>query len=323
MTASRTLLKSFCSLLLLSAGCSGNVKEERSAIAVTLPQEAAILRSLAGDEYDIITLVPPGSDPESYEISMRDMRRLSHASLYMTMNTPGFEESMALRIAENFPSLRLVDVTEGIVRLSHSHSAADECGEMGSHSHDDAHGDSHNDSHSGSHNDSHGDSHNDSHRADDPHILTSPLNAIAIGRNMTSQLSRLSPSRRHIYAARMDSLEREMLHADSVLRKAFSNGSRAFVTGHASLSYLSRDYGLHQIALESEGKEPTPKQYVRYLAMADSLHPSLFVIDRLHDTPRLREAAAMSGLPVVDVDLDSEQWINSLYKIAKAYDSAR
>ena len=54
------------------------------------------------------------------------------------------------------------------------------------------------------------------------------------------------------FLAQTDSLDREIRHMLS------GSGNRTFMIYHPALAYLARDYGLTQLSLESEGKEPSP-----------------------------------------------------------------
>ena len=123
-------------LVMIIGGCSGGGKTDRAAIAVSFEPQAWMLRQIAGDDFDIITLLPAGSDPETYQPSIGTMKGLGKAEVYFTLGTDGFERSLTSGIASNFPQLKVVDITEGVDKITGTHGHHDHDG------HDHGHWDS-------------------------------------------------------------------------------------------------------------------------------------------------------------------------------------
>lgn len=63
-------------------------KAERPVIAVTIVPQATFAKAVCGELAEVITLVPPGSSPESYEPTPQQMEQFSKASLYFTIGVP-------------------------------------------------------------------------------------------------------------------------------------------------------------------------------------------------------------------------------------------
>jgi len=93
----------------------------------------------------------------------------------------------------------------------------------------------------------------------DPHIWTSPRNAMTMVGTITAGLSLVDPAGADLYhengARYLGELER--LDADINALLAAGN-ERHFLIYHPSFAYFARDYGLAQLAIEEEGKSPTP-----------------------------------------------------------------
>ncbi len=290
------ILAAVSAILLTGTGCgrrSASEKiEEKPSVAVSFPQQASLLREIAGDDFEVVTLLPPGTDPESYEPSMSTMKALTRSHLYFTMGSPGFEQSVLRGIEANFPDTRIVDSSEGIERLGHDHSH----GHHHSHRHDEA----------------------ENCPSADPHILTSVANARKMAQTMTQGLIREYPARKEIYSARLARFDSTLACADDSLRSIFSHGAAPFIVLHPSLSYFSRDYGLKQIAMEQEGKEPSPKQYSEILGHISGSRPAAIISERQHSSRRLEDMGETMGIPVIEVDLNSEGWLDELFRIARA-----
>ena len=80
-------------ILGLFSGCKADTVAEKPVIAVTIVPEATFLSAVAGDDFEIITMIPPGASPETYEPSPIDMASLENASLYFSIGVPS-EESI-------------------------------------------------------------------------------------------------------------------------------------------------------------------------------------------------------------------------------------
>lgn len=89
----------FC-LILLSAlvACSGSARSapgHTPIVLVSVPPEAYLVRSIAGQRVSVHVLLPPGASPHSYEPSIGTARRAAGADLYLTVGHPrlSFESS--------------------------------------------------------------------------------------------------------------------------------------------------------------------------------------------------------------------------------------
>jgi zinc transport system substrate-binding protein len=114
----------------------------------------------------------------------------------------------------------------------------------------------------------------------DPHVWTSPRRLAAQGRIVASTLARIDPQYSDRYAERLRALQRELEILDSELIAALAPyRGRSFFSFHPSWAYLASDYGLRQIAIEAEGKEPTDRDVVRFQSLARAEGPRLLLVD--------------------------------------------
>ncbi len=92
----------------------------------------------------------------------------------------------------------------------------------------------------------------------DPHTWTSPDNMRQICANMAAAFAEQDPDNKHLYQQR---LQQTLLALDS-LHQTLADilgdlPSRSFVIAHPALTEFASCYGLQQIAIEQDGKEPT------------------------------------------------------------------
>ncbi|MBQ2718880.1 MAG: zinc ABC transporter substrate-binding protein [Clostridia bacterium] len=91
------LLLLLTALPLLSACGEG---DDRPVVAVTILPEAGLVRAVAGEDFRILTLVPPGYSPEAYEPTVRTMAEFSRAALFFSIGVPVEETALLPSLGE-------------------------------------------------------------------------------------------------------------------------------------------------------------------------------------------------------------------------------
>jgi zinc transport system substrate-binding protein len=87
---------------------------------------------------------------------------------------------------------------------------------------------------------------------------------------------------------------------------------------HPALGYLARDYGLKEIAVENEGKEPTPSSLKELIDIGKSQKIKVIFVQREYDTKNARAIAAETGAVLETIDPLSEDWVASVQEIINA-----
>ena len=220
-------------------GCS-DTRSSRLSVAVTIPPLQKWTEQLTGGRVDVVCAVPDGGNPESYDLPPSAMVELSRCRLYFSCGYLGFERTWLDRLADNNPDLRVVNLSGGLPLIYGSH-----------HHHAEA-----------------GHSHASDEPFPDPHIWCSPRLARHIVTAMYQALVEVDSAGAPFYAERYRHLDRELAQLDSTLAaRLLPLQGKAFAVYHPTLSYWAAEYGLRQLALEPDGKSPSP-QYLR--AMVDS-----------------------------------------------------
>ncbi len=101
----------FVMLLLALAGCNTlpktkEVVDGKLKVAVSIVPEQTFVQAVCGDFVDIITMIPPGSSPETYEPTPQQMQEFSQASLYFSIGVP----TEAASILPNVGKIKVVDL---------------------------------------------------------------------------------------------------------------------------------------------------------------------------------------------------------------------
>ena len=273
-----------CILMLLLCGCGSGSKEGRTAIAVSFEPQAALLKEMAGDSFDIVTLLPAKYDPETYQPSVSTMRSLADADIYFTLETPGFETTLAETISDNFPDLEIVDTSEGIDRIYGTHAAS-----------------------------------SGSPEGFDPHMMTSIRNCVRIADRMAVTIAERYPEKADEIRKGHDRLVKRLRALDDSISHMDIRG-KAFMVGHPVLSYFARDYGLVQLPLETDGKEASPAQIAVRIDSIRKAGPVVYVLENADYNDREVNAARQLQLGWIEVTLNSADWLDHLMRIAHEID---
>lgn len=292
----RPVLIFLTALLCVScAGSGGGRQEEGSArreITVTVPPLAFFARAIGGDSIMVSTLLPAGTDPETFQPGMEAMRALHRSAALAVTGVLPFEKEMLSNLRANNGELRVADMSEGMSLLygTHSHIQSS-CGDttVDPHTHLDA----------------------------DPHIWSSVANARVIARNTARALGELYPGLASYFTQRCDSLVQRLDSLDSSYASRLA-GRPAFVIWHPSLSYLARDYSLEQIALNLENKETSPRRLREITDYARGRSPQAFIVPAGLNPERVHAVASAIDLQPVEVNFMSDDWEGEMNRIVNS-----
>lgn len=213
----------FAILLCNFVGCGNREIEVENCAVVSIAPLKPLVQEILGDDYEVIVLVPAGASPETFEPTAKQLQKVETARFVFGTGLLAFEQELLNRVARNE---QIINLSEGIETISGccSHS----------HHHVHAHG-------------------------VDPHIWCSPKSLIKMAENAYNAIiDEMDDST--AYTERYNTLNTKLLELDKeVAEMCDKSAHKSFIIYHPALTYLARDYGLTQIAIENEGKEPSPK----------------------------------------------------------------
>lgn len=105
-------------VLMVTAGtlfsCSSAKNDNANKITVSIEPLRYLTEQIVGDRFEVVTMVPKGSSPETYEPTARQMADLSESILYIKVGELGFERAWMPRLTSNAPHITVVNSSEGI-----------------------------------------------------------------------------------------------------------------------------------------------------------------------------------------------------------------
>jgi len=94
---------------------------------------------------------------------------------------------------------------------------------------------------------------------------------------------------------------------------------KRFLIFHPALSYLARDYGLEQVSIEHEGKEPSPAQLSRLIADARAEEIPVIFIQEEYDKRNAELVASETGAALVGINPLSYDWMQEMNRLMEAF----
>jgi zinc transport system substrate-binding protein len=269
------------------------------AIADKLPVFASILplkyfvEHIGGDRVSVSVMVQPGASPATYEPKPMQMAALSRTRLYFAIGVP-FERAWLDKIAAANTAMEVVHTDQGITKLPmavHHHE-----GEQNDNGHED-----------------------DVHEQGilDPHIWLAPALARQISGHIVSALIRVDPAGRNFYEDNFKKLSSEIKTLDTDLANLFSDApKRRFIVFHPAWGYLAKAYGLQQVPIEVEGKDPKPAQLITLIRFArEQGITAIFAQPQFSAKSASQVAREIHG-QVILVDPLAYNWADNLRDIA-------
>ena len=211
----------------------------------------SIVEQIVGDDFEIQVIVPKGASPETFEPTPRQFVEINKARMIFSVGLIDFENSLINKIQDKDKIVNLsrgIQLIEGSCAHVTNRSATDAVANEGltanrpeEHSH--AHG-------------------------VDPHIWTSPKALEIMARNAFDAIRTAYPDSIK-YEENYKRLIQKIEKSDERVREKINrSGLKYFIIYHPALTYLARDYGICQVAIESEGKEPSARRLAGIIRQA-------------------------------------------------------
>ena len=158
----------------------------------------------------------------------------------------------------------------------------------------------------------------------DPHYWTSMRGLRTMSRTIYRSLCQMDSVHSPAYTASYEALSDTLVQLEQTLRATLSElPSRAFLIYHPSLSDFACEWGLEQLVVEEDGKDPTPQHLERLLQRAKALGVRVVFIQKEFDTKLTESLANELGAQTVEINPLDGDWKGQLLRIAGALSALR
>lgn len=308
----KLIVSAILTLTVAQPALAGN---KLSVFVSILPQKYFV-QQIGKDLVDVHVMVQPGASPATYEPKPRQMAALSKAEIYFAMGVP-FENVWLKKIAAANPEMKIVHTDLGIKKIPmavHRHPGEENNLEETEHPHQ---------GESGHRNGQEPDEGKHEHGILDPHIWLSPPLVKIQARTMLTALQEIDPSHRAVYDANYRQFVSEIDNLDRQLKAMFAGKQGLqFLVFHPAWGYFADAYGLEQVPIEIEGKDPKPAQLKGLIEYARNRGIKVIFVQPQFSTKSAKLVAGEIGGQVAFVDPLAEDWLANLHEVADKFEAA-
>ena len=281
-----------CSGLLVTLSHAASAAEPAHGpleVFVSILPEKHFVERVGGSRVAVSVMVGPGRSPETYEPTPAQLSRLSRARIYFSIGVD-FEGVWMKRVAAANPRMRIVDLRRGITLRRIEPPPEAPAGEGG---------------------------------LPDPHVWTSPPLVKIMAATIRDALSELDPENRREYGGNYEALAADLDRLDRDIRASLKGiRTRSFMVFHPAWGYFADTYGLKQIPIEAEGKEPSARTLARVIATGRSERVKVIFVQAQFSRRTAETIAQAIGARVIAVDPLAEDYDANLRSAASRFAEA-
>ena len=284
--------------IVLLIAATSSVSATNRHVYVGIPPQAYVVERIAGDSVTVEVLLSPGQSPHTYEPTPKQIARLAEADLYFAIGLP-FEHLLLAKFNSTFASLHVVNSNVGIpLREMDAHHHHDEAVDASHHGYAD------------------GASHHEGDR--DPHFWMSPRLMKTMAATIADSLAAHYPELNDYLRPRLTTLDAELDSVDAAIGETLAPyRGRGIYVFHPAFGYFTDAYGLRQIPVEVEGKEPSIRQMTDMLSEAEHDHVRALFAQPEFVANEVRAMAHEMGAEIVILDPLAQDYSANLLKIAQ------
>lgn len=230
-------------MLVTMSACGQNKEKDSSKIQImaTLFPQYDFAREIGGDKVEVTMLLSPGMESHSFDPTPSDIVSINKSDLFIY--TGKYMETWADTIIDSIDekNVYVLDVSNGIALDKEEHSDEEEQEE---HYHE-----------------------------YEPHIWTSPINAMQMVDNILEALVEIDPENEAYYTDNANSYKEELSKLDKDFKEVVANGNRTdiYFGGRFAMYYFAKEYGLNCIAAYDSCSSETEPSAGQVASIIDSM----------------------------------------------------
>lgn len=255
----------------------GGKRDDYRVITVTIEPLRYFAEQLVGDRAEVTTLVPKGSSPETYEPTAQQMVALGNSMMFIKVGDLGFERTWVAKLGDLADGIEIVDTSEGIATVEST-----------------------------------------SRGVTDQHTWMSCANALVIVKNIYNSLRKADPENASFYEGQYNALVAKIEKLNAELTESLNTveGS-SFIIYHPALTYFAKEYGLHQLAVEEDGREPSAASLAKVIDEAKAEGVRLMLVQQEFDRRNAEIVAKALNIGMTTINPLSYEWEKEMRDIGR------
>ena len=268
-----------------------SANKEKIKVFVSILPQAYFVERVGGEQVDVSVLVGPGYSPATYEPTPRQMAELGKAKVYFRIGVP-FEDVWMMRISGANPHMKVIDTHSDVelrpVNAYHFNKTRQH--------------------------------HPYSKGMKDPHIWLSLRLVKVQAQNICRALISEDPAQRVYYQENLKAFHHDLDRLDAEIKEILENlKTRKFMAFHPAWGYFAWDYGLEQIPIEVEGKEPNARTLAGLIKRSKQEGIKVVFVQAQFSTRNAETVAQAIGGRIVQIDPLAKDYLKYMRKIAETF----
>lgn len=294
----RSILKIFIFITLFLVTTQAVLAKDKVPVFVSIVPQMYFVQQIGQELVDVQAMVQPGASPATYEPKPKQLMAISKTKIYFSIGVP-FENAWLDKIASANPNMKVIPTDHGIQKIpmvAHYHPSKEEHGYNVDQHHDGIF---------------------------DPHIWLSPPLVMLQARTVVSALQEVDPAHRSVYEANYKAFILQLVDLDAEFRNTLAGKHRRqFMVFHPAWGYFAHAYGLKQVPIEFEGKDPKPAQLKALIERAREHNINVVFVQPQFSSKNAKQVAKEIGGQVAFVDPLAENWPENLKEVADKFKAA-
>jgi len=267
-------------------GCKKK-EEQGNIVSVSILPLQYFVQRIGGPGFKVNVLIPPGQSPHTYEPTSQQMIEMSRSRVFFKTGLFPFEDAFMRSMTSTGGGMMVTDTSSGVNLISSHHH-----GRTG-HGHD---------------------------SGIDPHIWLSPATARIMADNILEGFIAIDPAGSTLYKKNFQDFMSDIDALDIYIRSELKQvKEKKFLVYHPVWSYFARDYGLTQIPMEIDGKEPDPAHIKDIVDLARREKIRVIFVQKQEPLDYARSLANDIQGKVVHLDPLEGDWIANMRTITKTF----
>jgi len=280
-----------------------DVNEEKIRVVVSILPQAEFVERVGEDRVIVTVMVPPGASPHTYEPTPGQLQEISKAKIYAKVGS-GIEFELAWmdKIIKMNGEMLVVNCAYRVKFIAVSYKYGEAAVYYEYDESDEAKSDL---------------------KGIDPHIWLSPANAKIMVENIYEGLVQIDPENQKYYKKNLDSYLLELDKLDDEIVQTFSGKeNKKIIVFHPTWTYFAKDYGIEQIPIEEDGKEPTAKGIEDLISQAKEYNIKVIFASPEFSTKSAETVAREIGGEVFLVSSLKKDYLENMRKAAEDFAGA-
>ncbi|CAB1276697.1 metal ABC transporter solute-binding protein, Zn/Mn family [Candidatus Nitrosacidococcus tergens] len=280
-------IKIFLVISILHSTCIHAENHPIPIFVSIIPQKYFIER-IGGSRVHVSVMIKQGQNEETYDPTPKQMVKLAQAEFYFRIGIP-LEIIWLESIAKTNPHIKIIDNRNDIPLLPISADTLPEKIE----------------------------DNGIPYESMDPHIWTSPPLVKIIAKNIRDTLITAEPTYKNQFEKNYQQFIQDLNNLDKFIRNTLSGITQHdFMVFHPAWRYFARTYGLHEIAIEHEGKEPGAKSLASFIELGRRKNIKTIFIQNQFSRTHAQLIAQSIGAKLISLDPLSEHYEANLRHVA-------